>query len=356
MTLRLKLNILALFAGVLIYPGNVNAAGKLACNGEFEGDTVRIIVSHSTGGGYDTSARIFAPHYEKATGARVIVENWPAGKGRVGLVKIMDAEPDGLTIGVMDASRRIVDHMLNADKQPDILEKLTLLARFARSRHVLLTGAQSGVDNIDALFKMDPQPVFGTNSYRSLGFLATALVGDLLQLKFNTVSGLGGTRKRVLAASRNDVDFISSNYSSISSDIQTGAIRPLLQNSTTLISDDSSLSNIPILGGPDGVAARRAAELGISVQQSIERAQAIETLISAGRLIVAPAGLPDHITVCLQDTVFKTLQSDDFVKDISRSNMVLDIASGPSTALELKNSQAKFEQLVPILKEHTAKK
>ena len=332
------------------------ATNSLACDGGFEGKSARIIVTHAAGGGYDTFARIFAPHYEKVTGANTRVENWPAGKGRIGAEKIMSADPDGLTIGVLDASKHIVDHMISDGEQPDVLDNFTFLGRYARSQHVLLTGNESNIADIDNLFDMKPLPVFGTKSYRSSGLLATVLLGDLLQLKFDVVAGLGGTRKRVLAASRGDVDLISSNYFSINSDITAGTIRPLLQTSTSEISDHPDLKYIPVLGGVDGVAARRATELGIDVEKSIERAQAIESLISAGRILVAPAGLSDHLTSCLQDAVLTALQSAEFASDIKKANMVIDVASGPATVQELKNSQSEFEQLIPLLKQTIGKK
>lgn len=324
---------------------------NLACNGEFEGKTIKLIVSHKVGGGYDTYARIFAPNYEKTTGARVMIENWPAGKGRVGMRKILSAKADGLTIGVMDASKRIVDHMLSGGEEPDALEELTILGRFARSQHVLLTGGESGINSMAVLYDMEPRPVFGTKTTRSTGMLATALVSDLLRIEFDTVAGLGGTRKRVLAASRGDVDLISSNYFSINTDIQAGTIRPLMQISSAPISDQPGLQNVPVLGGADGVAARRATALGMDMEKSIERAQAIETLISAGRIFVAPAGLSDHLASCMQQAVLTTLQSPKFLSDIDKANMSIDIASGDQTTLELRESQAEFQQLIPILQQ-----
>jgi tripartite-type tricarboxylate transporter receptor subunit TctC len=263
----------------------------------------------------------------------------------------MSAQPDGLTIGLLNASRRIVDRMISDGEQPDIMEDFTLLARYARSQHVLLTGNESKITGIDTLFDMQPLPVFGTKNYRSSGLMATVLLADLLQFKFDVVAGLGGTRKRVLAASRRDVDIISSNYFSVNSDIEAGTIRPLLQASTSEISDHPNLKNVPVLGGADGVAARRAAELGIDVEKSIERALAIETLVSAGRVLVAPAGLSDRLTSCLQDAVLAALQSAEFASDINKANMKIDVASGSATAQELKNSQSEFEQLIPLLKQ-----
>ena len=347
---NIKAILFALPVIALLVFSPTSRADGLACHGEFEGKTVRIIVPNSTGGGYDTFARRFAPHYEKTTGARVLVENWPAGKGRVGATKIMQASADGLTIGVMDASKRLVDHLLSDGEQPSILEDFTLLGRYARTRQVLLTGKDSAITAIEALFDMDPPPVLGTKSSRSSGLLATVLLGDLLQFQFNTVTGLGSKSKRVLAVSRGDIDLISSNYDSVVSDLETGTVRALLQISSSAIADDPLLENIPLLGGRDGIAALRASGLGLDVDKAVDRARAVEALISAGRVIAAPAGLPDDLKGCVQAAVLATLESDGFAADIQRSNMALDIASGPATIHALAISQPEFEQLIPILR------
>ena len=330
----------------------ISYAQDLACQGQFEGKTAKMIVSHAAGGGYDTYARIFASHYGKVTGARMRVENWPAGKGLVGARKVMQAPADGLTVGIQDATRRMVDSMLSDAGLPDILADFTILARFARSRHVLLVGGESGIADIQDLFNTNPTPVFGTNNLRSTGFLATVLIGDLLQMKFDTVSGIGGTRKRVLAASRGDVDIISSNFNSVVSDIESGALRPLLQTSSTPISNHPDLENVPLLGGAEGIAAGRAADLGLDVDNAIERARVIETLTGAGRLFVTSSKLPADLAACLQDAFLTIMQTQDFINDINKVNLTLDIADGHSASAALQRDQAGFKQLIPVLKDY----
>ncbi len=326
-------------------------AGNLACEGQFEGKTVKMIVPFEGGGGYDTYARLFAPHYESITGAKVLVENWPAGKGLVGVRKIMDAAVDGLTFGIMNAPKRAVDKLLSESDVPDLLNDFTILARIARSRHVLLVGAQSAIPDFRALLTMDPRPVFGSNNLRTGGLLSTVLIGDLLGMEFDVVSGLGGTRKRVLAAARGDVDIISSNFYSVLPNIESGDIRPILQISSARIDDHSSLDDVPVLGGDSGLAASLADQLNIEVEDAIARVRNIETLTAAGRLFVAPANLPGELESCLQDAFLATLQDENFIDDTRKANMLLDVADGPSARTALVNDLSGLQQLLPVLKQ-----
>ena len=76
-----------------------DAAG--ACPG-LAGERVRWIVPYSPGGGYDVYSRLLEPFYEEAIGAEIVVENRPGIGGRAGVRMIRDADPDGLTLGIVN--------------------------------------------------------------------------------------------------------------------------------------------------------------------------------------------------------------------------------------------------------------
>ena len=69
-----------------------------------DGDTVRIIVPYSPGGGYDSQARLAAPFVEKALQAQgmpnlnVIVENVRGGGGAIATAMSYKAKADGTLI------------------------------------------------------------------------------------------------------------------------------------------------------------------------------------------------------------------------------------------------------------------
>lgn len=73
-----------------------------------DGDTVRIIVSFSPGGGFDTNARLLAPYLETALqeagfpGTSVVVENMPGGAGTIGTTTVFTSDPDGTTLGILE--------------------------------------------------------------------------------------------------------------------------------------------------------------------------------------------------------------------------------------------------------------
>ena len=60
---------------------------------------VTFIVPSSAGGGHDTAARVFAKCAEQYAGVPINIVNKPDGAGVVAFTEIMNAKPDGMTIG-----------------------------------------------------------------------------------------------------------------------------------------------------------------------------------------------------------------------------------------------------------------
>ncbi len=81
---------------------------------------VRIIVPINPGGGTDIYARALAELVAPGLGQPVIVENRPGGSGTIGVQQIVDARPDGLTLGfIWNTPLTAAPHTLGARYTPD---------------------------------------------------------------------------------------------------------------------------------------------------------------------------------------------------------------------------------------------
>ncbi|MEA4848357.1 MAG: tripartite tricarboxylate transporter substrate binding protein [Clostridiaceae bacterium] len=60
---------------------------------------VTLIVPSSAGGGHDNAARVWAKCAEKYAGVQINIVNQAAGAGVVAFTEVMNAKPDGLTLG-----------------------------------------------------------------------------------------------------------------------------------------------------------------------------------------------------------------------------------------------------------------
>ncbi|MEO1240041.1 MAG: hypothetical protein AAFW64_10445, partial [Pseudomonadota bacterium] len=69
------------------------------CRDYFEDKRFTLLVPHSAGGGYDAYARAFAPVFEDATGATMVVNNLTAANGAVAMARIVEAAAEDRVIG-----------------------------------------------------------------------------------------------------------------------------------------------------------------------------------------------------------------------------------------------------------------
>ena len=63
---------------------------------------IDVIVAYAAGGGTDVGARILQPYVEEELGQSITIVNRPGGGGWVGWTELMNAKPDGYTIGFIN--------------------------------------------------------------------------------------------------------------------------------------------------------------------------------------------------------------------------------------------------------------
>lgn len=302
------------------------------------------MVPSRPGGGYDRYSRLIQPFLEKRLDAQIIIVNRTEAGGIVGALLIENAKADGKTLGIVNASGLLAANALHDGRAPNPLQDFSILGRVVSNRMVILTGQASGIDDIDALLELAAiRPlVVGVRDIGSASFFALPVTASLLDVEYSVVSGYVGSTSRVLAAIRGEVDIIIQNYDSISSYVESKDLRPLLEISGTRPS-------VPPLGGRDGVAARIAAEHKKSVDDAIEQADALAAIMSAGRLVVAPAGLPATLEACLQESLMEVLMSTEFTEAAERAGLSIEAVGSTTAKSDLMSSErslAEFESLV----------
>lgn len=312
------------------------------------------VVPTRPGGGYDRYSRLVQPFLEKRLNARVIIENRTEAGGLVAAMAIRDASVDGRTIGIINASGLLAAGAMPESSAPDPLEDFTILARVTGNQMVLFTGRDSGLADTADLMKLSARRpvVVGVRDSGSASFFALPVTASILGLNYEIVTGYLGSTSRVLAAIRGEVDIIIQNFDSVRSYVDTGELVPLVQLSSpgASASEQMSGSAIPCLGGPEGLAARVASVQGKSVDQAISRTEALIAIIAAGRLIVAPPGLPAGLSQCLQSHLMGVLGSREFLDTSMQANLTIDAASASIAQSTLQNARKSLTEFYPIVR------
>ncbi|WP_110956328.1 tripartite tricarboxylate transporter substrate binding protein [Massilibacillus massiliensis] len=121
---------------------------------------ITIIVPFSAGGGLDLMARSLEKMAPKYLGQPLVVVNKPGGAGTIGWNELVNASPDGYTIGI-SAIDVIIQPLYGSTKYhyPTALEPI---AQIASLPQIMVTSAKQPYQNINALIsyvKQHPEEV-----------------------------------------------------------------------------------------------------------------------------------------------------------------------------------------------------
>ena len=334
----------------LLLPRELGAAEGCA---SLSGETIRWIVPYSPGGSYDFLSRVLENPLERELGAEIAIENRTGAGGLIGARALRDSAPDGRTLGVVNSSGLIGAALAGEQDVPSPERDFTVLGRMMLIRHVWVTRADSPYRTVEDVLAAPPErPVlFAVAGVGSTFFISAAVLSEVLGLNARFVAGHTGGKAVRLAVIRGDVDILSIGFSSILKQIESGQLRPLLQIADAPIADHPSLRGVPLLTGPEGIAAERVRRIGGDPEAAARKLDALVALLAVGRTLAAPAGLPSDLTACLRDAVARALASPAFRDAASRAGFDVSDPSSPEAAVRLvREAAAGAGILEPILK------
>ncbi len=317
-----------------------------------DGASIRWIVPHRLGGGYDTLSRLIAPVYAHSLNASIVVHNVSGAGGIVGARTIQSASADGKTIGILNGSGLMAAALSGEAGAPRPAADFTILGRVARSLHIWATAPNSGIETMEDVFRVAAQRplVFGIRDVGSTSFVSIVLGSELAHIPSAIVPGYGGSRGAALAALRGEVDLVSVNFQSVISTIEAGDLKPLLQISDHPIANHPSLAGVPLLGGSGGIAGQRADARGRNRHEAQQNSTALAGIIGAGRLIIAPPGMDETLASCMEATLMKTLADAALRAAVARSNRSLDVATSKQALAELRQAAERIDSFIPIIR------
>jgi len=173
-----------------------------------KGETVRIYVGFSPGGGYDAYARMLAPLFEKKTGATVVVENRPGGGGLTALNQLVRAKADGTNMMMLNGEGAIMAQLVQQDGVAYDMTKVNTLARVAHEQHLVLVRPDmpNTLKEIQASGKKIKFSAVGRID--NLSDYAAVLC-EALKLDCQIIVGYKGSKEAGLAVMQNEVDALA---------------------------------------------------------------------------------------------------------------------------------------------------
>jgi len=310
-------------------------AGREASAAEadfYKGKVLDWIVPYSTGGGYDSWARLLSPFLGKYTGATVVIKNMPGAGSLVGTNQLYIADPNGLTIGILNGPGIMQAQLTGVKGVKFELMKFTWLGRLAAEQRVMGVGKTAPYKTIADLRKSTKPVRFGAPGLGSSTFMDAALLGEALGIKVDLITGYDVSSEVDLAVIRGDLDATIGSFSSKIDLVKNGDMIAVTHFGNVQEADLAKIPNAADL--PDLNADDKALiELDVALGE-------------VGRPVAAPPGLNPERAKFLEEAIKKSLDDPEFAAIAKKQQMGIIYLS----ADQLKKEVEKGVNLSPALK------
>ena len=292
-------------------------------DGEFPTDNISLVIPYGPGGGFDTTARVFAPYFAGELGGdiTVIPENVPGTGGRRGTAMVYRADPDGYTLGVFNLPGLVLPAILGEKVDYELLE-MSWLGRVESQDYVLLVRADSGIRSLED-FMAQEKITFVSIGYGTTVLAAIQIVAEQLGLMEKDpifLTGYQGTTDQLVALVRGDGNATISPISTAEQYVRSGNLRPIA------VTGESRSKFFP--------DAPTFAELGYPGL----------TPLNVQRSIAGPPGIPPELLSKLRDAFSRVMADPEFQAAAAKARMDLAPLSGEQAAAEIAESFKYYEK------------
>lgn len=278
----------------------------------FEGETVKLVVPYSPGGGYDAYARMVAPHLAKELGAKVVIENQDGAGGLLAINNLMAAKPDGTRLAIMNGVGVAGGALADAEGVRFDLEDLSMIGRVAEQKPVFVVGGGTDYKTVEDV-QAGKGFRFASTGPGAADFVNAQMLMQILGIDGRVVTGFEGSDESELAVVRGDVDGQTGDLDSRIDAIEAGDQRPMLVIDAKRAKE---LPDVPALP-----------ELDLN-QQEQALAESLIDLSAFGRPIVGPPGLPKDRLNCLRQALQRAVESPKLLAEADKQQRPLTWLSG----------------------------
>ncbi len=275
--MQMKKNLLSLVAAAAMALPLVAAAWQPA------GD-VNVIVAYKAGSGTDTGARLLALEAEKYVGKTLIINNLPGADGKIGWTQLVNAKPDGQTIGFINLPTFTT--LATLPNAPFTTAKIVPIVNHLTETSVVVVRADSPYKDLKSLVeaaKAKGNLRASTNGMKASNHTAAQLFAKSADFKYKAIP-YGGTADQLLALRQGEVQFSCAKVADVAKLVSGDKpeLRILGAFDTKRLTE---FPDVPTLG-----------ELGY-----------YPNWYGSARALVAPAGTPDDVIKFYVDAFKKTM-------------------------------------------------
>jgi len=286
----------------------------------YEGKTVRIIVGHSAGGGFDTYARIVGRHLGKHLPGNptVVVENM-VGAGSLIAAKYLysRAKPDGLTLGTL-TGQIVVAQILGREGVDIDTRKFEWLGEPVQDHVVVVFTKKSGITSMEKWMASQTPAKIGGTAPGDTTVDVPRILKAALNLPIQLVEGYKGTAEIRLASETGEVGGSCWQWESVkvtwSKAIESGDVVVVLQITPRALPD---LPKVPLaINYAKTEEARELIRMGIDEPATITRP------------FFLPPGTPKEQVQMLRTAFQETLKDPALLEEANKAKLEINPMTG----------------------------
>lgn len=329
----------ALMAAAAALAGLACSANAQSPEAFYKDKTVKVMVGHAPGGGFDAYARLGADMLKKHLPgvSTVIVENKPGGGGLVAAAHFYaNAARDGTMFAVFP--EQLANNQL---LQPKIaqwkMQEMRYVGSFVPVNSGLLLRKGAAAKSVADMRTVESS--VGCDGVASQGYQYPSMLKNLGGFKFKMVCGYRGSPDYLLALEKGEVDIASNAWTALRithrEKIASGEVTLFAQGG---LRRDAEIPNVPLLQDLiDDAEAKKA----------IEFASAGAAI---GRALLLPPGVPADRVAYLRDLFDRMVKDPEVIAMAGQRQLTL----APTPGAELDKIVADILKASPELVEKAA--
>lgn len=302
-----------LASGVVASLIGLSVAGNAQGQTDFSGETIRIVVGFSAGGGYDFYGRLLGRHLPKYLDGNpdVVVQNMPGAGSSVAANFLFNrAEGDGTTIGFIDGGNAVLQLTGGSGVEFD-LQAFQYMGGFSENEVVVVT-SDLPHETPDEVFNADEPVRFGHFGGGSFHTTYISILREAMDSNAQLVGGYGGASEVVPAIERGEVHGTALTYGTILPHINRGAVRPV------------------VMSGPrtEGLEGVPMAMQVAPTDRGKTMLEVMNGVLEARRIFVLPPDTPSETVEALQSAYEDALQDEALLEEARKANRPTNYITG----------------------------
>lgn len=328
--------ILAATVGIVALLVSAPQAGADPAEDFYRGKTITLVIGFSPGGGADTFARFFQPHFRKHMpgNPNVIVQNMPGAGGIKALNHVYNTGAQDGTRVMLTSPSHTIAYLLGRKNVRYDIKKIRWIGTLTQDTTSCAASGASGIKSIEET--KTKLLIFGSTGKSSSTTQHVLLLKNMLGYKIKLVSGYRGTARIRLAMETGEVQAVCAFWASAAlgaqrQDVASGKLVPIVQMGRT---PHPAFGNAPVVY-----------DLARNDEERLMMRTMFKTTELTRPFATAPGAPMDRVTA-LRKGFWAAVTSPELIADAKRLRIIIDPLNWQDTVAEFKKIFATPKDII----------